>query len=370
MLRVGIISAAWGVKAHLPAWRALDGVEAVAICTSRQETADAAKAAHGFRKAYGDYRAMAADPEIDIVDVGTRPHLRFDMVMQALASGKHVYAGIPFGDTLEHAREMTALQQSKKLVGVVDAYSQFTPAIAYMRELIGEGYIGEPWGFSCRFHLQLFAEGQVNVPNYVWFADKAHGASVLRNLGSHALNALVTMLGPAQAVVASLDRKLDQWRLPDGRALRPEVPDHASLILRLANGVAGPVDLVWSGGDGSGFTLAVHGSNGRLEVRSPHFPDPFAAQIFGSQSRAYLDQAATPLEIPERFARAPGMTFETPAPLPASLPMAFAMRRMCDEINGAQVSAAPNFAQALHVQSIIDAAERSHADGAWADVAA
>jgi len=368
VLRVGIISAAWGAKAHLPAWRALDGVEAVAICTSRQETADAAKAAYGFQKAYGDYRAMATEPEIDIIDVGTRPHLRFDMVMQALAGGKHVYAGIPFGDTLEHAREMTRLQQRKKLVGVVDAYSQFTPAIAYMRELIAEGYLGEPWGFSCRFHLQLFTESQVNVPHYVWFADKTHGASVLRNLGSHALNALVTMLGPARAVVASLGQKLNQWRLPDGQVLHPEVSDHATLLLRLANSVTGAVDLVWAGGDGSGFTLAVHGSKGRLEVRSPHFPDPFATQLFGSQSRGYLDQASTPLDIPERFSRAPGLAFDAPAPVPASLPMAFAMRRMCDEINGAPIKAAPDFAQALHVQAIIDAAERSNSAGVWTDV--
>ena len=90
--------------------------------------------------------------------------------------------------------------------------------------------------------------------------------------------------------------------------------------------------------------------------------------MFGSQSRGYLDQAATPLEIPEHFGRMPGVTFNGPAPLPASLPMAFAMRRMCDEIEGAAVGAAPDFAQALHVQAIIDAAERSSADNKWADL--
>ena len=34
-LKVGIISGAWGAYAHLPAWRSLDDVEVVAICTSR-----------------------------------------------------------------------------------------------------------------------------------------------------------------------------------------------------------------------------------------------------------------------------------------------------------------------------------------------
>ncbi len=43
VLRVGIVSAGWGAFAHLPAWRAIPGVEVTAICTSRQETAEAAQ---------------------------------------------------------------------------------------------------------------------------------------------------------------------------------------------------------------------------------------------------------------------------------------------------------------------------------------
>jgi hypothetical protein len=45
-LKVGIISANWGVQAHLPAWRALsDDVEVAAICTAHQDTAEAAATA-------------------------------------------------------------------------------------------------------------------------------------------------------------------------------------------------------------------------------------------------------------------------------------------------------------------------------------
>ena len=47
-LRVGIISAAWGTQAHLPAWRAVPGVEVVAVCTAHRETAAAAAAEHGI----------------------------------------------------------------------------------------------------------------------------------------------------------------------------------------------------------------------------------------------------------------------------------------------------------------------------------
>ena len=88
VLKVGIISANWGAYAHLPAWRAIEGVEVTAICTSRQETAEAAAAATSIPRAFWDAEAMAADPDIDIIDVGTRPNLRHAMVLAALRNGK------------------------------------------------------------------------------------------------------------------------------------------------------------------------------------------------------------------------------------------------------------------------------------------
>lgn len=33
---------------------------------------------------------MLTNPEIDIIDVGTRPQLRYEMVMPPLEAGKHV----------------------------------------------------------------------------------------------------------------------------------------------------------------------------------------------------------------------------------------------------------------------------------------
>jgi hypothetical protein len=93
-LRVGIISANWGVTAHLPAWRANPDVEVVAICTAHRETAEAAAKAHKIPKAFWDYRKMAEDAEVDVVDVGTRPSLRYDMCIASLRAGKHVYTGV------------------------------------------------------------------------------------------------------------------------------------------------------------------------------------------------------------------------------------------------------------------------------------
>ena len=105
-LRVGIISAAWGAQAHLPAWRAVPGVEVVGICTAHRETAEAAAATHDVSMPFWDAQEMAQHPDIDVVDVGTRPSYRRDMCLGALAAGKHVYTGIPFAADLDAARAL------------------------------------------------------------------------------------------------------------------------------------------------------------------------------------------------------------------------------------------------------------------------
>ena len=110
-LRVGIVSAAWGAFAHLPAWRAIPGVEVTAICTSREETARAAADRLGLPRAFWNAQEMCADPDIDIVDLGTRPSVRLPMVLAALAHGKHVYRLRIYASSLNNSSSPTVVKK-------------------------------------------------------------------------------------------------------------------------------------------------------------------------------------------------------------------------------------------------------------------
>ena len=145
-VKVGIISANWSLKVHGSAWRLLPGVEVAAICTAHRETAEAAAQAFGIRKAYWDFEKMTADPELDIIDVGTRPSFRQAMVLSALRNGKHVYSALPFAVNISAAEQMCAEQARNKRVGVVDAQFRWVPAAQHLKRLIEEGYIGKPLG--------------------------------------------------------------------------------------------------------------------------------------------------------------------------------------------------------------------------------
>ena len=368
-LRVGIISANWGVSAHLPAWRANDGVEVVGICTAHQETAEKAAAANDIPRAFWDYRQMVTDPDIDIVDVGTRPNLRYEMCLAALEAGKHVYDGIPFCDSLEHAREVHAAYRHAGTVAVVDAYSQHLPPIAFAKELVDSGAIGDLYSVSCSLQLSLFNH-QVSTFPYNWFWNRSAGCSALRNLGSHAINVLHALFGEIDSVVGQDEMCLKEWRFVDnGDTIQPQVEDTANVLLRFRNGGIGSLHPAWCAIGGRGFTLDAFGSKGRLLLDGPGMP--------GNGTKVYLaklgEMSASEVPVPERFYRRDGVSMtgeptSTPYGWGPQFAMAVNFRGMIDAIRkGGQ--AQPSFSQAFHTHCAIEAAHLSAVERRWVDVA-
>jgi len=368
-LRVGIISAAWGVQAHLPAWRSVDGIEVVAICTSRRETAEAAARDHGFARSFWDYRAMAEDPDIDLIDCGTRPQLRYDMVKCALNAGKHVYQGIPFAPNLAAARELKALRDQSGKVAAVDAFIQTAPAMVYMKELIDEGQIGDIHGFHVTFNSGLFTEKRTYTPGYTWFADPANGASAMRNTGSHALHLLVHLLGPVAEIVSDQSLRLKTWPQDDGTSITPEVPDTSFNILRLQSGLSGMLETVWTMVDGPGFRIDVWGTKGRLAAVSTIFPQSYSCKLYRSDDVAFMVLNEHEIEVPERLKSLPGISIHADEPRMGVFSMASIYASMLREVDGVG-HAEPDFAQALHVHEVVEAAEVSSAERRWVTVGA
>lgn len=362
-LRVGIIGAAWGAVAHLPAWRAVSGVEVTAICTSRRATADAAAARLAIPRAFSDATAMCRDPDLDIIDCGSRPDLREFWVAAALAAGKHVYNAVPFAATWGGAVRLAEAQAMTGGVGIVDAFSQWLPQIRLLKETLDDGALGIPFGGSCRFAMSLFNRPDPRFP-YAWFAEARTGVSALRNLGSHALHLLVHLLGPVDAVVADDRLALTTWTYPDGSSATPSNPDLAHAILRFRSGLVMTLQASWSASAGEGFALDVFGSNGRVALTSPSFPTSRDAVLRVGRAGGAMEDVA----MPDRLTRQAGLGLDWRAAVPPSFPMALAMRSMILAIEGRE-KAAPDFAQAFEVERILEALRLSNAEHRWVRVA-
>src|SRR5215475_4107244 len=146
-LRLGLIGAsvkgAWSARSHLPALQASAEVELTAVCTTKADTAEAARRAWGARLAFDDWRKMIASPEIDAVAVVVRVPSHYAPAKAALEAGKHVYCEWPLGRTTAEAIELAALAKARGLVTAIGLQARVNPAIIHMKELVAAGYVGE-----------------------------------------------------------------------------------------------------------------------------------------------------------------------------------------------------------------------------------
>lgn len=376
-LKVGIIGANWTLNHHGPAWRLLPDVEVAAVCTAHQETAEAAAAEHGIPKAYWNVDEMLADPDLDIIDVGTKPSQRYDMVIAALERGKHVYNCLPFATDAAKATHMADLARAKGLVGVVDAQWRWTPAIRRMKELIDEGAIGD--FFTATIHLQLplyvvdgavytmCTQSQTTRP-YHWLADASSGASAWRNFGSHTILNLMFLFGEIDEIVGVQETFVKELTFPDGTVLHPDTSDFGLALVKFKNRGLANINVSWAMPDAPGYYLEVCGSRGRLVARDAGFCDISTTLYQGDASIGPLGANGKMVDIPDRLYEVDGTTFsKAEAPI-FTAPLAALFSDMVRTIRDDRAEGSPSFAEAAHAHRAVEAAVRSMETGRWEKV--
>src|SRR4029077_4499215 len=146
-IRLGLIGASvsgtWSSRSHLPAGLASAEVELTAVCTTRADSAEAARQAYCAQPAFDVQRKMVASPEIDAVAVVVRVPSHYGPTKAALEAGKHVYCEWPLGRTTAEAVELAALAKARGLVTAVGLQARVNPAVMYMKELVEAGFVGE-----------------------------------------------------------------------------------------------------------------------------------------------------------------------------------------------------------------------------------
>ncbi len=377
--RVGIIGANWTLKVHGSAWQRFPGVEVAAVCTAHRETAEAAAREFGIPKAYWNVEEMCADPDIDIVDVGSRPSFRYDMVMTALKAGKHVYNALPFALNLDAAQSQRDLDRKGGVVSVVDAQFRWVPAAQYMQKLVRDDFIGQPLGFNVQLLLPLrkpegflyphaaYPEGGVSP--YKWIADPASGGSGWRNFGTHSLLLLMPMLGRVQSACGTDVRGIDRWKLPDGTELDVGTADMGCGVLRMDSGAVGTIQTGWAVADGPGVRLEIWGTNGRLHYVDPSFGDGVSARLYAGSVEPYVHGERTGkwLEVPEEYFQVPGTEMTKGNAQPFVVSMGWMFHDMLDAIEKGRAGN-PSFEEAAHAHAVVEAVIQSGQTGQWVEI--
>ena len=191
ILRVGIIGTGWIAEKAAITLRGLTTCEAYAVGSRSQEKADAFARQWDVKKAYGSYAALLADPDVDLVYIGTPHSHHFDVTHEALLSGKPCLVEKAFMANRRQAQEIVDLAHRQKVFLAEAIWTRYQPVVKIVRELIDSGRIGTPRLLTATLGYSMGEKPRI------MRADLCGGA--LLDLGVYALN-FVRMFFPADIV--------------------------------------------------------------------------------------------------------------------------------------------------------------------------
>ena len=298
-IRLGLIGASvrgtWSARSHLPALRASSDVELTAVCTTRADSAEAARQAWGARLAFDDYRKMVASPEIDAVAVVVRVPSHYAPTKAALEAGKHVYCEWPLGRTTAEAVELSALAKANGLATAVGLQARANPALMHMKEQVEAGFVGE----LMAVHVSLMREGVLSRPSHrTWQRDAELGANTLTIANGHTVDAMRFVAGDFGRLSAVVATRAKQWLDTDtNTSLDVTSPDNVLISGRLANGAVASVHIAAIPFAGSGYCMEIYGRDGTLVAAGQDSPQLSEVSLQGVKS----GNALAPMPVPERF---------------------------------------------------------------------
>jgi predicted dehydrogenase len=326
-------------------------VELTAVCTTRADSAEAARQAYGARLAFDDYRKMIASPEIDAVAVVVRVPSHYAPAKAALDAGKHVYCEWPLGRTTAEAMELAALAKARWLVTAVGLQARVNPALLHMKELVEAGFVGE----LMAVHVSLLREGVLSRPsNRTWQRDAGLGANTLTIANGHTVDAMRFVAGDFGRLSAVVATQAKQW-LDTGTGAMLDVtsPDNVLLCGRLANGAVASVHIAAIPFAGSGYRMEVYGRDGTLVAMgddSPQLSEVFLHGAKGGNTLALMT-------VPERLIfAAPGV----PAGEAANVGRMYTL--FAQAIHGGG-SRQPTFETAVELHRLIDDIKQASDNG-------
>ena len=359
MLGVGVIgvspSRGWAATAHIPALGALPNYEIRALSAHTAESARAAGEAFGVDAVFSDHEQLVRQPDIDVVAVTVKvPHHR-ELVSAALAAGKAVYCEWPLGRDLDDARAMATQAREQAVRTVVGLQGRHAPAIEFVQQLLGHGYVGEVLSTTM---VGLSVPGDVQVKPNAYMLDKANGANLLTIAVGHSLDTLNHVLGEFAdlSAVSGLRRPLITIE-ETGEQIVKTAADPIAVIGTLTSGVIASVHVREAVAGGAGLFWEINGTDGTLRITADApFPGIFPLTVAGAHGGDELAELAVPAALTESW---PALTRlqGTPAFNVGRVYAAFA----ADIDNGTHT--VPDFADSVRRHEVIDAIERSAASG-------
>ncbi|MEU6355807.1 Gfo/Idh/MocA family oxidoreductase [Streptomyces sp. NPDC047072] len=254
----------------------LPDAQVVAVASRSYDSADAFAERFGIPRAYGDWRALAEDADIDVVYVAT-PHAAHRAAAGlCLEAGRNVLCEKAFTLNAREADELVGLAKQHDSFLMEAMWMYCNPLIRRLKALVDDGAIGEVRTVQADFGLAG------PFPPSHRLRDPEQGGGALLDLGVYPVSFAHLLLGEPSDVMAKAVLSEEGVDLQTGALLSWDSGALASLHCSLTGGTA--------------TVASVTGSLGRIDIPNGFFhPDRFVLHRDGRDPEEF---AADPADGP------------------------------------------------------------------------
>jgi predicted dehydrogenase len=384
-LRIGMVGYAFMGAAHSQAWRTVNRVydlplqaNMVAVAGRTGAAVQAAAARLGWAEAVTDWRELLDRTDIDLIDICTPGDSHAEIAIAALGAGKHVLCEKPLANSVPEAEAMVEAAAAARAFGVRSACGynyRRVPAVTLLRDLVAAGRLGD-----IRHVRAVYLQDWITDPQFplVWRLQKDRaGSGALGDIGAHIVDMTQFVTGQQITGVTALTETFVKTRpLPTqstGLAAtgdtsahgRVTVDDAALFLARMSGGAVATYEATrFATGRKNGLRIEVNGSLGSAvfdleRLNELQFYDGAAP----SDTQGFTRMLVTEPTHPYMSAWWP------PGHLIGYEHSFTHQARDLIEAIATGADPSPSFQEALAVQQVLDAVQRSASGGAgWTDV--
>jgi predicted dehydrogenase len=264
-ISVGVIGTSWWADSmHLPALKNHPQAQITAICGRNEETARTMAKRWQIPRVYTDYNALIESGQVQALVVSTANDTHYPITMKAIDAGLHVLCEKPLALSYTDAVAMAEHADLKGIKHLVPFTYSYMPTARYLKMLIDEGYIGQPYHLNLRYYA-----GYGRGADYMWRFDKGKaGAGAVGDIGSHFLYLAYWFFGEITSICCQLGYLGKRAAVDSAGKWYPVADDTATLMLTFANGAQGTITVSTMAYEGTPFgqthQMEFHGSDGTL----------------------------------------------------------------------------------------------------------
>lgn len=235
-VKVGVIGCgAWG-REVLKTLSTISFGPVTAICENYPAYLRRGAALAPNAEKYEDYARLLESKDVEAVVIATPSHQHKEIVLAALAAGKHVYCEAPLATTVEDSLAITAAARKHLRVNFQPGLqARSDKQIVYLLKFVRTGVLGTPLKGRAQFHKKMswrIASANPDREKALnWRLDNATSAGLIGELGVHQID-LANWFFNAVPVRATGLGALAFYR-DDGR----DVFDNVQALLQYPNGV-------------------------------------------------------------------------------------------------------------------------------------